>query len=151
MKPVFTRSIDDLNMATICTEKSAKNLHSIRRSYCSWIWGYLTTIITAQYASRLRNGNIIWKSYMRNELPHIFLEFAQAKCGWWLAQYSHTQPHTTYWAVCIATNVTATAIILWDDICSSQIYVTKGIFYMPRQHKAPMGRASRNNNEWIKI
>ena len=64
-----------------------------------------------------------------------------------MAQYSHAEPHTTYWAVCIATNVVATVIKVWADTCSSEIYITKGIFYIPRQHKATMGRISRNNNE----
>jgi hypothetical protein len=77
----------------------------------------------------------------------LFVEFAPAKCGWWLAPYSHAEPHTTYWAMCIATNVTATVIKVWADTCSGQLCVTKGIFYMPRQHKASIGRTYGNNNE----
>jgi hypothetical protein len=40
----------------------------------------------------------------------------------------------------IATTVAATAIEVLADTCSGQIYGTKGIFYMPREHKETMGR-----------
>jgi hypothetical protein len=54
-------------------------------------------------------------------------------------------------ATYVATNVAATAIEVWTDNCSGQIYVGKAIFYMPRQHKATIGRTSRKNSEIIKI